>query len=178
MITTGRRVGRCISGCGAAALAVAAALAAAAALNPVTVLELENGARGEVTCVGLRQGESFSVTSQHSMYDWPVTEEFMVDPERRIVLKSVASPSAAVREYLGISAAGERHAVEREMREIVFRVAAGTPQRLQAGGLERSFLEFGDHGDRLVMRAVRRPAVVHWLWARFARTSDQLRVHS
>ncbi len=137
MITTGRRVGRCISGCGAAALAVAAALAAAAALNPVTVLELENGA-----------------------------------------LKSVASPSAAVREYLGISAAGERHAVEREMREIVFRVAAGTPQRLQAGGLERSFLEFGDHGDRLVMRAVRRPAVVHWLWARFARTSDQLRVHS
>jgi hypothetical protein len=102
----------------------------------------------------------------------------MVDPERRIVLKSVSSPSAAVREYLGISTAGERHAVEREMREIVFRVAAGTPQRLQVGGLERSFLEFGDHGDRLVMRAVRRPAVVHWLWACLARTSDQRRVHS
>ena len=172
MITTGRRAHRCISGCGAAALA------AAAALNPVTVLELENGARGEAACVGLGEGESFSVTSHHSMYDWPVTEEFMVDPERRIVLKSVSSPSAAVREYLGISAAGERHAVEREMREIVFRVAAGTPQRLQVGGLERSFLEFGDHGDRLVMRAVRRPAVVHWLWACFARTSDRLRVHS
>ena len=169
MIATGRRTHRWISGC------IGAALAVAAALNPVTVLELENGARGEAACVGLREGESFSVTSQHSMYDWPVTEEFMVDPERRIVLKSVASPSAAVREYLGISAAGERHAVEREMREIIFRVAAGTPQRLQVGGLERSFLEFGDHGDRLVMRAVRRPAAAHWLSTRFGRTQSPVR---
>jgi hypothetical protein len=37
------------------------------------------------------------------------------------------------------------------------------PQRLHLDGVERSFLEFGDHGDRLVMRAVARPALVHWL---------------
>ena len=172
MITMGRRMHSLISGCGVAALA------AAAALNPVTVLVLQNGARGEATCVELREGESFSVTSHHSMYDWPVTEEFMVDPKRRIVLKSVSSPSAAVREYFGISGAGERHALKREMREVVFRVAAGTPQRLQAGGLERSFLEFGDHGDRLVMRAVLRPAFVHWLRACFARTTDRMRLFS
>jgi hypothetical protein len=153
-------MGRLILGC------AAASLAAAAALYPVTVLELDNGARSEPARIGLREGEPFSVTSQHSMYDRPVTEEFVVDADRRIVLKSVSSPSAAVREYFGISAAGERHALERAMREIVFRVAAGRPQRLHLGGLERSFLEFGDHGDRLVMRAVRRPAVAHWLSTR------------
>ena len=41
------------------------------------------------------------------------------------------------------------------MPEIVFRVAAGTPQRLCAGGVERSFLEVGEHGDRVVLRADR-----------------------
>jgi hypothetical protein len=143
----------------------AASIAAAAALRPITVLELENPALGEAASLALQDGGSFSVTSHHSIYDRPVTEEFVVDADRRIVLKWVSSPSAAVREYFGIAAAGERHAVERAMREIVFRVAAGTPQRILLGGLERSFLEFGDHGDRLVMRAVRKPAVVHWLTA-------------
>jgi hypothetical protein len=42
--------------------------------------------------------------------------------------------------------------MERRMAEIVFRIAAGTVQRLRAGGVERSFLDFGDHGDRLVLR--------------------------
>ena len=48
------------------------------------------------------------------------------------------------------------------MEQIVFRVAMGTPQRLVLRGQERSFLELGDRGDRLVMRPVRRPALADW----------------
>jgi hypothetical protein len=153
----------------------AASLIAAVALHPVTVIELENASRGETARMALHDGQSFSVTAHHSMYEQPVTEEFVVDENRRIVLKSVSSPSAAVREYFGIVALGERHAVERAMDRVVFRVAAGIPQRFRLGGLERSFLEFGDHGDRLVMRAVRRPAAAHWLSTRFGRTLSPVR---
>jgi hypothetical protein len=141
----------------------ACSLAAGAAVYPVTALEVENSARGQATRIALREGEPFSITSQHSLYDRPVTEEFVVRADRRIALQSVSSPSAAVREYFGISFAGDRHAVAREMREIVFRVAVGTPQRLQVGRLEWSFLQLGDHGDRLVIRAIRRPALFDWL---------------
>ena len=116
-------------------------------------LVIENAARGRTVRVSLRPGEVFSVVSQHSMYDQPVTEEFVVDQQGRIVLETVESPSAAVREYFGLTGPGARHAVVRAMREVVFRVAAGAPQRLRAGGVERSFLELGEHGDRLVMRA-------------------------
>jgi len=148
-------------------LGAAALLAAGAALRPVTVLELENAARGRTAWMALSDGERFSVVSQHSIYDRPVTEEFRVDAGLQIVLTSVSSPSAAVREYFGITAPGERHAMERPMKEIVFRVATGTPQRLRRGGVEQSFLDLGDHGDRLVMRASREPAAVHWLRSRF-----------
>ena len=116
-------------------------------------LLVENPERGTVLRVQLRPGEVFSVVYQHSIYDQPVTEDFVLDEEGRIVLQAVTSPSAAVREYLGITSAGERHAMARTMTEIVFRVATGTAQRLRAGGVERSFLELGEHGDRLVLRA-------------------------
>jgi len=147
------------------AFVAAASLAAAVAVYPVTALEVENTGRGEATRIALREGGAFSIVSQNSIYDRPVTEEFVVRPDRRIVLRSVSSPSAAVREYLGIAEAGERHepAVERDSREIVFRVAMGTPQRLHVGRLEWSFLQLGDHGDRLVIRAIRRPALFAWL---------------
>lgn len=131
---------------------IAAAVLAAAALRPEPALEIENAARGRTVRIPVRPGEVFSIVYHHSMYDQPVTEEFTVDGDGRIVLQAVSSPSAAVREYFGITAAGARHAVRRAMREIVFRVAAGTPQRLRVGGVERSFLELGEHGDRLVMR--------------------------
>ena len=144
---------------GGAALAAAALVAA---LRPVTVLEVENAARARTFRAALGSDEPFWVVSQHSMYDQPVTEEFVADGGR-IRLEAVSSPSAAVREYFGILAPGERHAVRRAMAEIVFRVAAGTPQRLRVGGVERSFLELGEHGDRLVMRAARRPALACWL---------------
>jgi hypothetical protein len=49
------------------------------------------------------------------------------------------------------------------MRQIVFRVAAGAPQRLRVAGEERSFLDIGDHGDRLVLTASRAPAAARWL---------------
>jgi hypothetical protein len=132
----------------------AASFAAPAPLHPTTFLEIRNSARGKAELIALHEGTPFSVTSWHSMYDQPVIEEFVLDGRCHIVLRSVSSPSAAVREYLGITSSGERHAVERAMAQIVFRVAMGTPQRLNAGARERSFLELGDHGDRLVMRAM------------------------
>ena len=116
-------------------------------------LLVQNTDRGTVLRIRLRPGEVFSVVYHHSIYDQPVTEDFVVDEEGRIVLRAVTSPSAAVREYFGITSAGERHAMARTMPEIVFRIAAGTVQRLRTGGVERSFLEFGEHGDRLVLRA-------------------------
>jgi hypothetical protein len=140
-----------------AALAVAIAAAARVALGapgPDAALEIENEARGRALRVPLRDGEVFAVTSIHSMYDAPVTEEFVIEGDG-FRLDAVSSPSAAAREYLGITAAGARHAASRRLREIVFRVAEGSPQRLRAAGVERSFLELGDHGDRLVFRAVR-----------------------
>ncbi|HZY05872.1 MAG TPA: hypothetical protein VFF02_20465 [Anaeromyxobacteraceae bacterium] len=144
---------------------VAAAALAAAALRPVPVLELANEARGRTFRIPLAAGEAFSVTSRHSIYDQPVAEEFSLTADGRIALRAVESPSAAVREYFGITAPGERHAVERVMAEVVFRVAMGAPQTLRLGGRERSFLDFGDHGDRLVMRIAREPAIAGWLEA-------------
>ncbi len=145
--------------------ALAAAAGAASALRPVTMLELENAARRRTVRFPLAGGEVFSVVARHSIYDAPVTEEFVVARDGAIVLEAVTSPSAAVREYFGITAAGERHAIERRMREIVFRVAAGAPQRLRVGVIDRSFLDLGDPGDRLVMRAARRPAAARWIGA-------------
>jgi hypothetical protein len=147
----------------AASLATALALAGAARATPAggAVLQVENAARGTTLALALAPGEPFEVTSQHSMYGAPVTETFVVREDGRIALREVSSPSAAVREYLGITAAGERHAVERVLPELVFRVAMGAPQRLRAGGVERSFLELGDAGDRLVVRAVVRAAPGH-----------------
>ncbi len=141
----------------------AAAALAAAALRPVAVLELRNTCRATAARLPVAAGEVFAVTSLHSLYDQPVTEEFEVQADGRIALRAVSSPSAAVREYFGLTSAGERHAVERLMDRIVFRVAMGTPQALRLGGRERSFLEFGEHGDRLVMRVARAPAAAGWL---------------
>ena len=149
----------------------AAALTAAAALRPVTVLEIENTGRQRTFRIALDGGEAFAVTSHHSMYDAPVTEEFVIDRGGRLVLTAVSSRSAAVREYFGITATGERHEAHREMQEVVFRVAAGEPQRLHAGGAERSFLEFGEHGDRLVMRAGRGRAIALAIAARGSGTA-------
>lgn len=135
-----------------AGAALASACLAAAGPGPRAELRIENAARGRTFTVPLGAGEPFAVVSHHSMYDQPVTEEFVVDGNGFLVLRAVSSPSAAVREYFGLTAAGERHAVDRPMREVVFRVAAGVPQVLRAGGAERSFLEFGARGDRLVLR--------------------------
>jgi hypothetical protein len=142
--------------------AFAAASAAFLALRPVTLLEIENAARATTFRAAVEPSEPFSVVYQHSMYDQPVTEEFVIEGED-LVLEAVSSPSSAVREYFGIVAAGERHSLRRVFPEVVFRIAAGAPQRLRIRGADRSFLELGDHGDRLVMRAARRPAVASWL---------------
>jgi hypothetical protein len=134
-----------------AGAALAGTLVARADPRPrAAFLEIENAARAQTTRVALTDGE-FEVTSQHSIYDAPVTEAYQLAGDR-IVLRAVSSPSAAVREYFGLTAPGERHEVTRELREIVFRIATGTPQRLRVGDAERSFLEFGEHGDRLILR--------------------------
>ena len=146
MIARGRSTRRLVLAC------AAASFVAPAPRHPIAFLEIENTTRGGAERVALDEGAQFSVTSQNSMYDQPVIEEFVLDGSCHIVLKSVSSPSAAVREYFGMTSLPQRHALEREMRQIVFRVAMATPQRLNAGALERSFLELGDHGDRLVMR--------------------------
>jgi hypothetical protein len=46
---------------------------------------------------------------------------------------------------------------------VVFRVATGAPQRLRVGAEERSFLELGDPGDRLVLSARPGRAASAWL---------------
>ena len=142
-------------------LALAGAAAAAlGALWPVDGLEIVNAARGQRWRLAMPSGGSFAITSHHSMYDQPYTETFAVDGQGRIVLREVSSPNAAVREYLGFTGAGEHHAADRVLPELVLRVAAGPAQQLRVGKRERSFLTLGEHGDRLVVRAVRRPAVV------------------
>ena len=159
--------------------ALAAALVAAAAalaLRPVDYLRVENERWGTTLRIPLERGEPFAVVSQHSIYDAPVTEEFVVGAHDEIVLEAVSSPSAAVREYFGLTAAGERHAVVRTMPRIVFRVAAGPTQLLRARGEERSFLDLGDHGDRLVLSAGRGPAALRWLPS--LRSLAPLRPHS
>lgn len=125
----------------------------AAGPPPPHELLVENTDRGTVHRIHLRPGEIFSVEYHHSMYEQPVTEDFAVDEEGRLVLRAVTSPSAAVREYFGITSGGDRHPMRRTMQQIVFRIATGTVQRLRASGVERSFLDFGEHGDRLVFRA-------------------------
>ncbi len=141
--------------------ALAGVAALLAGLWPVEGLEIENAARGGRWRLALPSGGAFALTSHHSMYDQPYTERFAVHGDGRILLHEVSSPSAAVREYLGITGPGERHAAARAMPELVVRVAAGEAQQLQVGGRSRSLLGYGAHGDRLVLRGVRRP-----LWAR------------
>ena len=139
------------------AAVVASIMAATAALYPVTVLELENAARGHVFRFWIGRGEIFSVTYHHSIYDQPVTEEFTALKDGRIALTGLSSSSAAVREYFGIYASGEHHDMNRVMSQTVFRVAMGAPQRLRLKHADHSFLDFGDYGDRLVMRTTRTP---------------------
>jgi hypothetical protein len=143
--------------------AALAAAVAAIALRPVECLRIENERLARTFRIPLERGERFAVTSQHSMYDQPVTEEFVVGARDEIVLEAVSSPSAAAREYLGLTGPGERHAVVRTMPRVVFRVAAGPAQRLRVRGEDRSFLELGEHGDRLVLSAGPAPAAVRWL---------------
>ena len=137
-----------------------AALAAAAwglSLLPVRVLEFANTDKGRVSRLLVSADSSFSVTYQHSIYGQPVTEEFVLAPDDAIVLAAVQSPSGAVLAYFGFAGGEERQPVERRLGEVVFRIAAGEPQRITLGSRELSFLEFGEHGDRLAMAVSRVP---------------------
>ncbi len=99
----------------------------------------------------------FAVTYHHSMYDRPVTEEFTVDGVA-LTLRRLESPSAAVLEYFGITAAGESHERNVRLDKIVMRVATGEAQTLRAGDRSYGLLDFGRPGDRIVIRAAAGPA--------------------
>lgn len=143
--------------------ALAGIVALLAGLWPVEGLEIENAARKGRWRLALPSGGAFAITSHHSMYEQPYTERFAVDGEGHILLREVSSPSAAVREYLGITGPGERHPASRVLPELVLRVAAGEAQELTIGDRARSLLGYGAHGDRLVLRAVRRPMLARLL---------------
>src|SRR5215475_10128844 len=66
-------------------------------------LLVANPDRGTVLRVRLQPGEVFSVVYHHSIYDQPVTEDFVLEEDGQIMLRSLTSPSAAVREYFGIT---------------------------------------------------------------------------
>ncbi|NTU60117.1 MAG: hypothetical protein HGA98_03555 [Deltaproteobacteria bacterium] len=140
------------------ALAAAAVLAAAALLWPVPVLEVRNDSRGTTRVFRLGPGRTFSVTYRHSLYDQPVTEEFSAAPGG-LALTRLASPSGAVLEYFGFPDSAPSRAMQRRLGTVVFRVAAGEAQQLEAAGRRVSFLALGDHGDRLTARA---SAVPRW----------------
>jgi hypothetical protein len=112
-------------------------------------LDIINGGR----CVRFDvPDQRFAVTYHHSMYDQPVTEEFLIGGGM-VELHRLESPSAAVLEYFGVTEPGPVHARERRLPEIVMRVAMGESQVLHLGGTARSLREFGQPGDRIVMRA-------------------------
>lgn len=133
-------------------------LLVAADAGPATgpALEIENPERGRTTILTLPADGAFALVAWHSIYDQPVTEEYRVRGDR-IVEEAVSSPSAAVREYFGLTGPGDRQAVRRLLPAIVLRVAMGRPQRLLRGGSDQPLAELGDPGDRLVLRPARRP---------------------
>jgi hypothetical protein len=124
---------------------------------PVRVLEFANTDTGAVRRLLLSADGSFFVTYQNSIFGQPVTEEFALAPDDAIVLTGVQSESGAVLEYLGFQDGATHHALERRLGHIVFRIAAGEPQRLLLGTRDLSFLEFGRHGDRLALGVARVP---------------------
>lgn len=119
---------------------------------PVTVLEFENAERGTVVRFHVEAGDAFSVTYRHSIHRQPVTEEFSVGRTGELVLTGVRSESGAVLEYFGFTDSRPFHAMNRPMRDIVFRVAVDGAQLLTIGDRRISFLSLGDPGDRIMVR--------------------------
>lgn len=131
------------------------------ALIPAVMLLLAAGAaRGEGLDIlyggrcqhlALSSGH-FALTYRHSMYDQPFTERYVVAGSE-LVLEQVESRSAAVLEYFDITAPGPVHAQNRHLAELVMRIAMGEPQVLHLDGISHTLREFGQPGDRIVLRA-------------------------
>lgn len=132
-------------------LLLLAAAAGAILLWPATALRFENVDRGAVVRYAVGRGDRFAVTYIHSIYRQPVTEEFSVGAGGELVLTGVRSASGAVLEYFGFPDSRPFHAMNRPMRTIVFRVAAGDAQELSIAGRRVSFLALGGHGDRIAV---------------------------
>src|SRR5687768_383397 len=91
----------------------------------------------------------FSVTYWHSMYNAPLTEDFVVaGQELRLV--ALRSKHGGVLEYLGLDNAAEEHAMDRRFPQVSFLVATKESQTLVIGERHWSFREFGGPGERVV----------------------------
>lgn len=93
----------------------------------------------------------FSVTYWHSMYDAPVTEDFIVGSEAELRLVTVRSDHGGTLEYLGFEGQpGTPQPVDRRFPSVSFLVATREAQTLRIGTQQWSFREFGAPGARLL----------------------------
>lgn len=138
------------------AWALAALIAVLPAPAGASALRVENTVTGRVFEFHLGPARRFDIVYHHSMYDAPVVENFLIE-DNRIVLTAVVSASAAVREYFGLTAPGERHLLTRRMDAVYLRVAMGEAPRLDVGDRRFSFRDFGAPGDRLRLSTVTLP---------------------
>jgi hypothetical protein len=95
----------------------------------------------------------FSVTYWHSMYNAPLTEDFLITPQRQLRLVALRSKHGGVLEYLGVEDTSKEHAMDRLFPSVSFLVATKQAQVLSVGTRSWSFREFAGPGDRLVLSA-------------------------
>lgn len=126
------------------ALLISSALALACA----PVLEI-SGEGVSLRRFALGPDARFSVTYWHSMYNAPLTEDFVV-AGRELRLVALRSKHGGVLEYLGLDNATEEHAMDRRFPQVSFLVATKESQTLVIGERRWSFREFGAPGERVV----------------------------
>lgn len=127
----------------------------ALALACAPVLGVGSG-NGEALRFPLSPDARFSVTYWHSMYDAPVTEDFLVDNgagrAAAIRLVAIRSDHGGALDYLGLEGQpGEPQPMDRRFPMLSFLVAIKVPQTLNIGTRQWSFREFGNPGERVVL---------------------------
>ena len=127
------------------------------------LLTVESGsARGQQAALGNRPLKLGAAGDNDLVLDDPTVSRHHAEltPTRGgALLRDLESRNGTRVNGERITAIGETHAVSRNFQELVFRVAAGPEQHLRTGSTERSFLDFGDHGDRLVVHVHHAPTV-------------------
>ncbi len=121
----------------------------------ITILYLHNLDRSRVYWIRVNPSERFSISSIHSIYKEPVTEEFQVQ-QGMIILKGVRARHAGVLEYYGFGDTKEFHPMDRRFGTIFLRVGMGEAQGLWVRNKKVPFGEVGEKGDpiQLGLRSV------------------------